>query len=1140
MSSRWPAGVISKNPVVPAGPAQNNAAPGMWRMDEVAYWRKQGMWPTPGVVPDPYFNNVTLLLSTTALKNVSNRLFVDNSEMFNPVWPGGANYGGSGLVAQGLVTPYGPTFSNYFDGDNDWIDVTATSSQFSQDVPYTVEMWINTVPGGSFGQIYYSGPNFSLGTDSGKIAILNGSTVIVAGTAEPIVGVWMHIAMVYNGSTVTLYVNGVSQGSAAGGGGAYSGNVRLGRYALTAGGGFKGYMSNVRVVKGTALYTSNFTPPTTPLTVVSGTSLLTCTGNRFLDFSPNKLTCTRTGSVSVANVNPFAVKYPGLISTYGQTAASAWSGYFAGEWHDWISAPTDTAFAFGTGDFCMEAWVLCQDRSSYRSVMTIVGGISIIIFGGATMLVLDRTSGTTLLADTSVFPLNQWIHVACSRESGTMRLFINGALKASATVTTSFASTGATYIASWDGFNYRWVGSISNARIVKGSAVYTSAFTPPTAPLTAISGTSLLTCQNSTFIDNSPNNFPITTSGVSTTTGQNPFVPSGYWGLAGYADQGATIPQTTATDLGSGDFTVECWVNRQTTGGIVTKRRTDTALTGSWAFSTGANGYFTFLGVGWASTYTSTGYIPIGKWTHLAVSRSGTNLSMYVDGVRVYNTTDNYNYTCSTYTIIKLWGNSGGNYPAGGALGDGFVGHVSNLRIVQGAAVYNPASATLTVPTSPLTAIPGTSLLTCQDVNLKDNSANNLTVSSYNGGNQVQFSPFDTYPTISGYGSSVYVNGDGTSFGPRMNSSILNHNNLYSDFTIEFWVYPTQSYAGADKVLVSAYSGASTGWHIGITSAGVMYFGLPPNPKPITSTSTPPVGVWSHIAVTRSGSTLRMFLNGTLLTSTTYDTQLTSSNTIMFVGSLTGSDYSFAGYFSDVRLSYTALYTSAFTPPTAPLSASQYTRALVSGDGARVYDAAGNNPMQLLGDAKVSTTVSKFGGASLAFDGTGDRVLTPVDELMNLANGDFTVEAWVYSNTIAAGNAAVATRSSSGNIATGADLQWSIYRSGSTMFVRAYQGTTDFSINVGTIAANTWYHVAITRSGTTVRGFLNGVLAGTTRTITGALNNNTGWFGVIMGGITVSSVNEYWNGYIDDLRITKGIARYTATFTPPTEPFPPY
>jgi hypothetical protein len=86
--------------------------------------------------------------------------------------------------------------------------------------------------------------------------------------------------------------------------------------------------------------------------------------------------------------------------------------------------------------------------------------------------------------------------------------------------------------------------------------------------------------------------------------------------------------------------------------------------------------------------------------------------------------------------------------------------------------------------------------------------------------------------------------------------------------------------------------------------------------------------------------------------------------------------------------------------------------------------------------------------------------------------------------------------------------------------------------NGSNITAGTWNHIAVTRSGITVRLFVNGIVVATN---TSSLSlSNTLPLGV---GIQTSSITNSLNGYLSDTRITKGVARYTANFTPPTEPF---
>ena len=107
-------------------------------------------------------------------------------------------------------------------------------------------------------------------------------------------------------------------------------------------------------------------------------------------------------------------------------------------------------------------------------------------------------------------------------------------------------------------------GYISNVRIVKGAAVYTSNFTPSTTPLTAISGTSLLTCQSNRFKDNSSNNFAITVTGTPTVQAFEPFEPTASYSAATYggsgyfsgSSQSLSVPVNSTFNF-AGDFTIE-------------------------------------------------------------------------------------------------------------------------------------------------------------------------------------------------------------------------------------------------------------------------------------------------------------------------------------------------------------------------------------------------------------------------------------------------------------------------------------------------------------------------------------------------------------------------------------------------------
>ena len=194
---------------------------------------------------------------------------------------------------------------------------------------------------------------------------------------------------------------------------------------------------------------------------------------------------------------------------------------------DYLTISSGSGGNLNTGDFTIELWfypineqftVFIQQREAdWRLGTTDNRKIQFVTdFFGPGRGVLDSSDQYTL---------NSWNHLAVSRLSGTSTLYLNGISQG--TLNTSPAnSTYPVYI----GVNFASIGPvwyfncyISNVRIVKGTAVYTSNFTPPTAPLTAISGTSLLTCQSATIVDNSPNNFPITVNGDVAVSTQNPF-----------------------------------------------------------------------------------------------------------------------------------------------------------------------------------------------------------------------------------------------------------------------------------------------------------------------------------------------------------------------------------------------------------------------------------------------------------------------------------------------------------------------------------------------------------------------------------------------------------------------------------------
>jgi len=178
-----------------------------------------------------------------------------------------------------------------------------------------------------------------------------------------------------------------------------------------------------------------------------------------------------------------------------------------------------------------------------------------------------------------------------------------------------------------------------------------------------------------------------------------------------------------------------------------------------------------------------------------------------------------------------------------------------------------------------------------------------------------------------------------------------------------------------------------------------------------------------------------------------------------------------------------------------------------------------------VGDAQISTAQSKFGGASLAFDGSGDYLTIPPSVNMSLGTADFTIELWARFNT--------ATSNGLFQLSSGyLNSQVRGPAAGGTNggFWGIYHGTSFLQSNQ-VPSVNTWHHVAYVRSSGITKLYVDGVQL---ISVSDSTNYADQYFTI---GGWYSNINLL-NGYIDDFRITKGVARYVSNFTPPTAPFP--
>ena len=640
--------------------------------------------------------------------------------------------------------------------------------------------------------------------------------------------------------------------------------------------------------------------------------------------------------------------------------------------------------------------------------------------------------------------------------------------------------------------------------------------------------------QNNTFLDSSTNNFTITRNGNTT---QGTFTPYGSnWSnyFDGVGDR-LSSPASTAIDLSTADFTIECWVyptSFSSTKAIIVYQNGDASNTnyGYWLTikTTGVVRFENFSGSSQVG-FDASPAISLNTWNHIAVTRTGTSATTYINGV---GTTGTVSATFNAPVAAIL--NIGDNYGVVFGSSNPYSGYISNLRIVKGTRVY---TANFTPPSVPLTAITNTSLLTCQSNRFIDNSTNNFTI-TVNGDTSVQrFSPFSptTAYSTSVIGGSGYFDGSGDYLSVA-NTAALGFGT--GDFTIEFSTYMTAAKSAADSGYI---------FDLRFGSGNTCYMWLEDNTaytvaiNGVASSGTAPstyLRQWVNWSIVRASGTVKVYING--VQNISFASSGSIGNSGITVGSRFGATEFFPGYITDFRVvKGTAVYTTTYTPPTAPLTAITNTSLLLSYTNAGIFDNAMMNDLETVGNAQISTSVKKYGTGSLAFDGTGDYLYAPSSPNTSFGTGDFTIEFWMNSNNVSgASQLGMFQMSDTVGGLKASYLSQLCINQGQTASSSALNGAIVANINnsyVGSttavITTGTWYHIALVRNSGTVNLYVNGTSVGSA-SITSAINGPY----MVVGGYYSSSF--LYNGYIDDLRITKGYARYTANFSVPTAAFP--
>ena len=384
---------------------------------------------------------------------------------------------------------------------------------------------------------------------------------------------------------------------------------------------------------------------------------------------------------------------------------------------DHLNITGQSDLAFGSGDFTLEFWVYFTDSDptldcimETRSTTSASDGFLIGRFhtSGYENKIVLYTAGGYRIDSNSAVSNNTWVHVAVVRSGSTTKMYIDGVAQSTTYSDSNNYSNGGLIIGENANNTYQIHGLISNFRMIKGTAVYTSSFNVPISPLTEVTNTKLLCCNSTTSATGSTiTPGTIVNNGGATVSTSNPFDFGSV--LFDQTSDYLTLSDSNDFNLGTGDFTIECFVKPETLNTSAYSAGFSTILDHDGGAGSYAGAWFAIHQnnnqIYWASNNANQingGTLSL-SWNHIAVVRSGSTTTLYVNGSSVANYTDNLNYTDSYTRGLYIGTQNGTNRRFGG--------YISNLRLVKGTAVY---SGNFTPPTSPLTDVTNTKLLCCQ------------------------------------------------------------------------------------------------------------------------------------------------------------------------------------------------------------------------------------------------------------------------------------------------------------------------------------------------------------------------------------------------------------------------------------------
>jgi hypothetical protein len=555
------------------------------------------------------------------------------------------------------------------------------------------------------------------------------------------------------------------------------------------------------------------------------------------------------------------------------------------------------------------------------------------------------------------------------------------------------------------------------------------------------------------------------------------------------------------------------------------------------------------------------------KWNHIALVCNQNVLKMFINGVDYTSTATysedsvDYPLNVSANTNLNRFYSLAGDWQTLPA-STGWVGGLSgNMRLsdyrISNRAVYWERNFTL--PSRPYGSPAGTKIYAHNSQRVQDNNTqesikfNAIEIFPVPDGPYTQTSPYSP----ASVGGSVFLDGTGdfiaiTPYNVSPTSANTNLSVRDQDFCFEFWFNDMYSSSASTRILVDTRgTGTSVGqWHINHNSPSrilQLYMATDASSSTWTVVNGLNIGQvsayqWIHVAVYRIGNTVFASCNGIVTVANTGIGTASlwplRNDMTLGISSQDKSSSTTFGYFGPTRLVIgDSVYAANVCPiPTRTFERTANTKLLLNFDTNGIYDVSGGTvQFEAVGGVRVRNTKTKFANNSIYFDGTGylserfHNFQGGAGQWIGsrIGYGEFTIEMWLNRNRIGNQQNLVDWRTTEPNanpllyFDTSNQLQWWI--SGVTRIVSAPNA----------VPANTWTHVAISRShGSGTKMFINGLQVGVTYadpvTIYGS--GRVTICGDVNGGLP-------YTGYMEDLRITLGYARYTTNTSPPTRAF---